>query len=136
MAVRTTATLVGGLIDVTSGVDLDPFILTANELVTEVCSLVTNSDASLYYSSTRLEIIERWLAAHFYSIYEPRAKNERAGSVGETIESKVGLGLDVTRYGQQAQLLDTNGGLAALDASVEVGKRRQVRVRWAGTEET
>ena len=125
MAVRTTSVLVASIIEVDATIGVDPFILTASELVTECCSGVG-------YSSERLELIERWLAAHFYAVRDPRTTQERAGSVGAAYESKVDLHLDLTRYGQQVLLLDTNGGLAALNRAILSGGRR-VSVTWLGT---
>jgi hypothetical protein len=124
---RTTSTNVEKIIEVTAGVDLEPFIETASELVTEHC--VSSTDP---YTSTRLELIERWLAAHFYAIYEPRVASERAGPVGENKQYKLGLNLAVTTYGQQAMLLDTKGSLAALSAGVEQGKSRKAVVTYLG----
>lgn len=129
MAVRTTAEKVEAIIEVESGVDLTPFIEDANELVTECC---LDSD----YSAARLIRIETWLAAHFYAIYSPRLANENAGGVGQSIETSIGLGFNVTRYGQQAMRLDTAGNLAALDRKTIEGKaRRTLGATWLGTEE-
>lgn len=114
MVARTTSPLVAGIIEVDEGDDLDPFILSANELVTECCDV-----PAFNYSPERLELIERWLAAHFYAIKVPRAQEERAGPVWERIVSKADLGLDVTHYGQQAMRLDTKGGLAVLNNSIK-----------------
>ena len=127
MAYRTTSAEVQEIVDVESGVDLEPFIIAANELVTECC-------AGQDYSDTRLAEIERWLAAHFYCIRDARAVSERAGSVGQTLQSKVDLGFDVTHYGQMAMRLDTEGGLAALNERIKTGKRTGVSVTWLGTE--
>ena len=126
MAVRTTAADVATLVEVDAAIDLDAFILTSNELVTELC---TDSD----YTDTRLELIERWLAAHFYAVRDRQAASERAGSVGQTFMYKVGLNLALTVYGQQAMILDTAGDLAALNKKTEEGKRRTVGVTWLGT---
>jgi hypothetical protein len=126
MAVRTTAALVAAIIEVDPSIDLDPFIFTASELVTEVCAIAG-------YTVERLELIERWLSAHFYAIRDPRTTNEKAGSVGASYESKVDLNLALTRYGQQAMLLDTQGGLAALNKSLAGGGRIVASVAWLGT---
>lgn len=128
---RTTAALVKTIIEVDENIssDLVPFITVANELVTECCA-----DAG--YTDARLELIERWLAAHFYSVRDPRAKTESAGSVGATYFGEVGKNLSLTFHGQQAMLLDTEGGLAALNASIAAGGKRTVGVTWIGTEET
>jgi len=126
MAIRTTPALVAGIIEVDVTIDLDPFIFTASELVTEVCAIAG-------YSIERLELIERWLAAHFYAIRDPRTTNEKAGSVGASFESKVDLNLALTRYGQQAMVLDTQGGLTALNRSLAGGGSRVASVTWVGT---
>lgn len=136
---RTTAPQVKGIIETDATIivvdaDLDPFIEVANELVTEKCTGDAGPDPA--YTATRLELIERWLAAHFYAIRDPRTTNEKAGPVGAAYESKVDLGLDLTRYGQQAKILDTNGGLATLDQATKDGKRRTVGASWLGTEAT
>lgn len=133
MAVRTNATNVKAIIEVDSSIivsdsDLDAFITTANELVTEICTGTTNGPTPVY-TATRLELIERWLTAHFYAIRDPRAKSEKAGSVGVSYRGKTDLNLALTHYGQQAMMLDTNGGLSRLDK----GKGLTATVLWAGT---
>jgi len=127
MAFRTTETLIKEIISVSKKqVSLDQFILPANELVNE---LLTDSG----YSSTRLQLIETWLAAHFYAILDPRAKDEKAGPVSQENQSKVDLGLNVTHYGQQAMRFDTQGILARMDKSTTLGKNRTVGVTFLGT---
>lgn len=114
---RTTAELVATVVsELNPDVDLDAFILSANELVTEVCS-----DAG--YTDARLELIERWLAGHFYRIYDPALESEMAEMVGGKYFGKVGLQLLQTREGQQALLLDTAGGLAKLSKDTAEGTR-------------
>jgi hypothetical protein len=108
---RTTPELVEGIIEIEVGADLTPFILFANELVTEFCEDVG-------YSEERKELIERWLSAHAYAIMDPRTSSENVG-IGVNFQSKVDLGLDVTHYGQQAKRLDTAGGLARLDQEMK-----------------
>lgn len=106
---RTTQELVGGIIEVEDGDDLTPFIFTANELVTEAC-------APLGYTEARLELIERWLSAHFYAVFRPPSnKGVRVDVIDDRVDSKVDLGFNVTWYGQQALRIDTLGGLASID---------------------
>ena len=57
--------------------------------------------------------LERWLAAHLACTQDPQIKNERIGDASQTFEGQFGLGLDLTRYGQQVKILDTTGTLAA-----------------------
>lgn len=133
---RTTATNVKKIIEVDATIivvdaDMDAFIDVANELVTEMCTGTTNGPKTAYTAS-RLELIERWLAAHFYAIRDPRVKSEKAGPVGVNYQEKVDLNLSVTTYGQQAQMLDTNGGLKSLDKNTA----HNVQVLWLGTSTT
>jgi len=124
VAVRTTYAEVALIIEVDSTIssDLAPFIEVANNLVTQVC---TDSD----YSDATLELIERWLSAHFYAIRDLRRDSEKAGAVSRKFQYKVGLNLQVTVYGQQAMIVDTAGNLLA----VSEGKRRTPRINWLGT---
>jgi len=130
MAVRTTDALIRGILDVDTAItDLDPFILIANEIVTEVCS-----DSS--YTAARLVIIETWLAAHFTAIRDVRRDTERVGTVSEVYQYKVDLNLHQTQYGQQAMLIDTAGNLAALSKKMTDGiDTSNVGATWVGTEE-
>jgi hypothetical protein len=131
MAYRTDATAVGGIIEVDDSISVTPFIEAANHLVTSCC---TDSDTD--YTAAQLELIERWLAAHLYAVRDPRAVSETVGPIGAKYESKVDLGLHLTRYGQQAMLLDTAGGLAALNGRVLAGKAAVTPgVTWAGTDD-
>lgn len=110
-----------------SDAQLMVYITTANELVTELCEPVG-------YTEARLELIELWLAAHFYAVRDVRAASESAGPVSETKQFRLGLVLQVTMYGQQALALDTAGALAALSKATEEGKPRRVSVTWLGQE--
>lgn len=106
-----------------------PFILVANELVTECCTGDAGPDTA--YSDARLELLECWLSAHLYTNRDPRTTSEKAGSVGAAYQSKIDLGFDTSHYGQTAMRLDTNGGLAKLNADMKKGKPR-AGVAWLG----
>lgn len=129
---RTTPLLVAGVIEVDLDEipDLTPFIDVANELVTEVCE---NGPADPAYSLARLTYIETWLAAHFYAIRDPRTAIEGVGTLRTHYMHKVDLMLKQTTYGQQAMLLDTAGGLAALSNSMNDIKGARSGVYWVGT---
>lgn len=134
MPLRTTSELVAGIIEVDVTIPLDPFIEAASALVDEVCvdGYVVLFDVP--YSDTKLELIERWLSAHFYAVRDPRAKSESVGPISETKESDTGLNLLSSKYGQMAMTLDTRGGLAALNQAIIKGTRgRKVGVSWLGT---
>lgn len=124
----TTQSNVADLIDIDVGDDISWAISMANELVEEKCNTSSNA-----YSTTRLELIERNLAAHFYTTYKPRAKSEKAGSVAETIQGAWDLGFDTSLYGQSAMRLDTGGGLSALNQASKKGIKIKVGATWGGT---
>ena len=126
MALRTTDAAVKGIIEVDALISTVPFIEVANDLVTELCT-------SSSYTSTKLELIERWLSAHFYAIRDQRVDTEKAGSVSQKFQYKVDLNMFQTIYGQQAMLIDTAGNLAALNKRVTSGKKRTISITWLGT---
>lgn len=134
----TTADNVRGIIEVDDEDDLTPFIDSADILVLQCC-ITDPEGVSLGYSDAQLEMIERWLAAHFYAVFEPRSFLDQVGELRQQIESKVNLRLEVTRYGQQAMLLDFHGGLAALSNGLgKVVKKfpevtgRKPKIAWLG----
>ena len=97
---------VRAIIDVdTTITDLAPFITIANLLVEDKLASSGTSEAML-------KEIERWLAAHFVAIRDPRAKSESIGGISVSYFGQAGEGLKSTLYGQQALALDLSGALA------------------------
>lgn len=124
---RTTAERIAKLLKVKPGLDMAPFIEVANELVTECCG-------ELGYTENRLTLIEDWLAAHFYAQRDPRVQSEGIGSLNSTFEGRTDLGLNNTRFGQQALRLDTKGGLATLeDVAKNPVTKNAFGMFWLGT---
>ena len=77
---------------------------------------------STTFSASRLRLIELYLAAHFATVtYQPTAF-AGVGKLQESVQYKLGLGLQNTKYGQQALLL-SDGKL--------LGKK--VSISWLGT---
>jgi hypothetical protein len=124
---RTTEALVGGIIELDETIPLDPFVEAANYLVTAVC-------APHYVDEPTLELIERWLSAHFYAIRSPLVSQNTIDVLTEQIATyqKVDLGLDLTAYGQQAKVFDIGGYLAALDNQHKVVKAVKRKALWLG----
>ena len=122
---RTTDAAVQGIIEHDATISLTPFIEVANALVTELC--LTSG-----YDATRLELIERWLSAHFYAVRDPRVGFETVKGVGQSFTRKIDYGLRVTHYGQQALLLDTAGNLASLNKRTKDGAKGTAGVSWLG----
>jgi hypothetical protein len=116
---RTTNELVRGIIEVEEGVDLTPFITVASSLVTELLEGKHDEE--------RLVLIETWLAAHFYTVKDPRSVSEGAGPVTQSVQSKIDLFLSTSHYGQHAVILDTTGTLAG------IGRRKiEANLTWLG----
>lgn len=117
MANRCTGVEVLEIIDTTlTENQIAPFITAANVTVTNILS-------GSGLSSATLKEIERWLAAHFAAIRDPRISREEAEEAEATYHGKSDMGLDHTPYGQQVKLLDTTGTMTNLGkrkASVEV----------------
>lgn len=125
MAIRTTAELVGGIIEVNASIPLTPFIAAASSLVDIIES---QQDSNNSISAAQLILVETWLAAHFYCMRDPRVVSEKAGSVSATYQSKVGLKLYLSHYGQMAMSLDTTGILQSLSNG-----KRVATATWLGT---
>lgn len=127
---RITAADVLAIMDVKPTLTvLTPFINAASSLVTRVCG-----DAG--YSDDDLALIETWLAAHFVAIRDPRLSSRSVGSASGSYQGQTTMMLSATTYGQQAMLLDTEGGLAVLNENTMRGKKPVVGLSWLGTAET
>lgn len=126
---RTTPALVEGIIETEVGVDLSPFIAAGNQLCTRACGASGYTDG---FVGSEMEIIERWLSAHFYTIFDNQLARARAGSVDVSYQFKVGFDLRNSMYGQAAMMLDTAGNLAAIENSNLTRKKVTLKLRWLG----
>lgn len=110
MAVRVTEAEVKALIDTERS--MTPFIESATLMVDE-----TLTDKGL--STGRLKQIELYLAAHFCAITEEKGGLivSKVGDAVERYTEEYGQGLALTRFGQQAILLDTSGTLGVASTS-------------------
>jgi hypothetical protein len=130
---RTTAKLVQGILrgDYDGESDLTPSISSATVVVTRVAACATAKGEPL--TNEELELIERWLAAHYYG---STASNDRPVQQQETEKAKgvfqgrTDKGIESTYYGQQALTLDPSGCLASIT------KRAKARLAWAGLNPT
>lgn len=138
MAIRTTSELVAGIIEVDEEIPLDPFILAANILTDRVRdvaveeNLLKDGESGELTREDKLEKIERWLSAHFYTTRDPRAKQEQAGKVGATYQSETDLMLLNSHYGQVAIMLDETGTLKAISEGNSLS--RIATIKWGGKE--
>ncbi len=113
---RITDADVEQIYDVDSSIDLTAFI-TAGHIIVEKNLLGKGIDEDCLFE------IERWLSAHMVAISNiaPITARERAGSVEEAFQYKLGLNLQVTMYGQQAIMLDPTGTLFKLSKKGSAG---------------
>jgi hypothetical protein len=129
---RTTSELVEGLLsdDYDGESSLTVHVTSAYVMVNRVVTCATNKGITL--SDEELELIERWLAAHFYaSVDQPYEEKETAAGRGKSrgkFQGKTAMYLEGTKYGQNAMALDYSGCLSAIAS----GKKRVARVDWLG----
>lgn len=138
---RTTDALVRGIIQVQDGVDLTPFIRFANQLTTDVCTYPkVGQDPLLFlpyedgFENSKMELIERWLAAHAYTIFDNQLSAAKAGTISVGFQHKIDMGLKASMYGQQAIMLDNYGGLAAWDNTAKTKRQIKLGIVWLGTD--
>jgi hypothetical protein len=112
---RTNSTLVQQLLgnDYQSGRSLVPFIATASSVVNRVSTCATGKGVPL--SAAELELVERWLACHYYTKSDPTyASRSTAGASGAFTR-------DPNDYKQAAIELDYSGCLKAILAGARAG---------------
>lgn len=92
------------------------YVADANVLVSEILG-------ASGFSAERLEMIERYLAAHLYllgtqegGIFEDQMGESKV-KTGSTFT--LGQGLRLTRWGQMVLALDTTGGFAQIEGGVK-----------------
>lgn len=131
---RTTPDAVRGVLsgnyDCNENTNLAPFIDTASNLVDFVSTCATSKGTSL--TSTTLEIIERWLAGHFYAMSDLMYSQKSTGAASATFQGQTGMGLSSTLYGQQAMIVDTSGCLAERNKEMLDGSKKKVQMVWLG----
>lgn len=112
---RTTDECVRGIADVDPNILLGPFIDMASVFVSRMQSCA--SDRGYTYTEDELRVIETLLAAHLYSIRDPRVTSEGTERAQASYEvGKQGEGLRSTDYGKQAASLDGSGCLTAMSS--------------------
>ncbi|MCK9569338.1 hypothetical protein M0R72_10410 [Candidatus Pacearchaeota archaeon] len=87
-----------------------PFINAANALTDKVDA----EDDDGLLTDALLAQIEMFLAAHLYAHRDQQYANESRGGASATYQGQFGMGLDSTRWGQTAKMLDVTGYLANL----------------------
>lgn len=129
---RTTDVLVKKVLapgrdyDTVNNPSLQPFIEAASSVVDDVVTCATRKGKTL--TSTKLELIERWLAAHLYQMSDEGYTSRSTMSASGSFQGQTGMYLEATMYGQTAITLDPTGCLVA----IAKGARPTARAFWAG----
>lgn len=125
---RTTQGKVVGLLrrdfDADALPDLTGFIDTASAVVDRVVNCALGKGLSL--GAPTLELIERWLAAHYYTRSDLTYASNTTDGASASFHGQTGMALDASFYGQSALDLDWTGCLNA------VSKRQRAGAAWLG----
>lgn len=138
---RTTAALVQGIISTQTGFDVTPFITAANVIVNNI--LITlygqqnpSAGGAAAYDDTgvgsTMELIERWLSAHLYTIFDNQLAAAKAGTVNVRYQWKTDLNLQASMYGQQVALLDYLGLISAVANTAKTKRVIVLKMEWLG----
>lgn len=120
MAVRTDSDAVIALLapgkdyDLVNLPSLTGFIASASVVVSRVATCA--ADKGITLSSEELELIERWLAAHYYKRSDLPYASKSTGGQSASFQTKIDMGIKGTHYGQSAIDMDPSGCLAALSS--------------------
>lgn len=123
MAIRTSTDNVKDLLGRAYDSDLAPsisqFIEAATVITDRVETCATNKGEGL--TSAELELIERYLAAHFYLRQDRRGEAKKTDDASIKFQGKTGFNLFGTEHGQDAMDIDWSGCLRALGRGKRVG---------------
>lgn len=103
---------------------LQPFIDAANSIVNRVKTCAIAKGLAL--STSELEIIERWLAAHYYVQSDQTYASKNTSNASASFQGKTEKFIEGSKYGQAAINLDYSGCLSA------ISKRTFASATWYG----
>ena len=93
--------------------DLTPYIETASSVTDDV--VVYAAAKGITLNVIKLELIERWLGAHFYVMSDQPYLEKETMQARAKYQGTTGMMLKASKYGQTALLLDTSGTLATME---------------------
>jgi hypothetical protein len=103
-----------------------PFIETASMVMDGVAACAIDNGETL--TDFELEIIERWLSAHYYLIMDQIFSAKRSEGAIAQFQGKTNMYLESTIYGQTAMRLDRSGCLNAIGGA----EFKKARGFWLG----
>lgn len=110
--------------------DLNTFIVTASTLV----DWLQSSDSDGLLNTGLRERIETHLAAHFYEHADQITQSRSTGRATGSFQGVLGSGLNSTKYGRTAMLLDITNRLAKREKEIETGMKYSAGATWLGSE--
>jgi hypothetical protein len=114
--------------------DVSPFILAATTLVSRLALGALENEVPVL--DEELELIERWLAAHYISTPNRPLQSAKTGDASARYQGRTDMYLDATFYGQTAVTLDPTGYL--LQFTTEGAKKGgpvTIGIEWLGTDD-
>lgn len=103
-----------------------------DELVRSALMLVNGKLSPAGYTQEEMSVLHVWLTAHLFEIDRQRKFRNKIGKSEQYPETKIDLGLNLTRPGQQVSVLDYLHALADL-TDPNGQELRRPRLFWAGT---
>lgn len=86
-----------------------PYVDAASSIVDDVAACARAHGVAL--SAVKLELIERWLAAHYYKSSDQQYASKNTAGAGASFSGQTGMGIQGTKYGLAALDLDPSGCL-------------------------
>jgi len=132
---RTTAAAVKAVMlpgeeyDTVTEPSLTPFIDTASAYVDDIVTCAAERSPAVTLSAARLELIERWLAAHFYAQSDKPYASKNTEGASASFHGQTAMYLESTLYGQTAMRLDKSGCLSSIGSGAE---RKVASAVWLG----
>jgi hypothetical protein len=102
--------------DLQTNPSLIPFMDAAQQLCNRVAAIALHRQAGGYQPS-ELEVIERYLAAHFYLTSDKAFANKSDGGASATFMQQTGKRLEQSPHGQTALNLDYLGVLNGINSN-------------------
>lgn len=109
MAIRTTSANVQAILgkNYDGTTSLTPYIDAATVVVDRVKTCSDKEAEPL--SGAELELVERWLSAHFYQQMDQGYAAKSTDGASARYQGETGMYLAGTKYGQQAMFIDFTG---------------------------
>lgn len=130
---RTTASAVkellvpGGDYDIALAPSLTPFIASATAMVDRLSTAAIAKGKSL--TADEKELIERWLAAHFYVMSDQNLSSKSTAGASGSYQGQTAMYLEASKYGQMAVSIDYSGLLYSIASGPN---RRTAKITWVG----